>query len=164
MSSLIIATGSNLGDKLDNLQKAKDELDLLFELEAQSGVYHSNAVDYQQQPSFYNQVLQYKLPKTYSAHDVLNHMLQIENKLGRAREIDKGPRLIDIDLLFYALEHHETDTLQLPHPRLWERSFVVVPLRELPFFKTLEKHFDFPNEFSVSAQLLDAKNQMSHFS
>lgn len=164
MSSLIIATGSNLGDKLDNLQKAQSELTLLFKLEAQSRIYHSKAVDYQDQPSFYNQVLQYKLPQNLSAHDVLNHLLEIENKLGRTREVHKGPRLIDIDLLFYALEHHETSTLLLPHPRLWERSFVVLPLKELPFFKTLEKNFNFSNQFEVSAQPLSAQNQMSHFS
>jgi 7,8-dihydro-6-hydroxymethylpterin-pyrophosphokinase len=90
--------------------------------------------------------------------------LEIENKLGRTREVHKGPRLIDIDLLFYALEHHETSTLLLPHPRLWERSFVVLPLKELPFFKTLEKNFNFSNQFEVSAQPLSAQNQMSHFS
>lgn len=163
MSALIIATGSNLGNKSEHLEKAKLELSRHYQLEAESRIFHSEAVDYEQQPSFYNQVLQFKLPKD-SPLEVLSHLLSIEQTLGRVRDIPKGPRTIDIDLLFHGLDHHHSEELELPHPRLWQRSFVVLPLKELPFYKTLEKYFDFNHTFETPAEPLAAQNQMSHLS
>lgn len=153
MSALIIATGSNLGDKLHYLQQAKDKLCHKFEFVAQSRVYSSEAVGYLDQPSFYNQVLQFKEP-SMSPESVLATLLDIEKDLGRIRDIPQGPRTIDIDLLFFSQRCLKTPDLEIPHPRLWERSFVVKPLMELPYFKTLEKNFDFSFEFSTSAVAL----------
>lgn len=160
MSALIIATGSNLGHKLEHLNNAKLELCRHYQLVAESRIYQSQAVDYKQQPSFYNQVLQFQLPET-SAKEVLNKLLSIENKLGRLRDIPKGPRTIDIDLLFYDLYQCTSEALELPHPRLWQRSFVVLPLKELPFFRTLEKKFIFQQAFETPAYPLTAQTEMS---
>lgn len=136
--------------------RAKNELTRHFKLQAESQIYTSKAVDYLDQPDFYNQVLQFKLPQL-AAEQVLTRLLEIENKLGRVRNIPAGPRTIDIDLLFYALENHLSPKLEIPHPRLWERSFVVLPLSELPFFKVLETQFNFSSKFGTPAQPLTAQ-------
>jgi 2-amino-4-hydroxy-6-hydroxymethyldihydropteridine diphosphokinase len=149
--SLIIATGSNLGSSRDTLALARIELSKHFKLIAQSRLYRSKAVDYESQPDFINQVLEFELPQDHDAPDILALILSIEASLGRQRTIPKGPRTIDIDLLFFGLDHFSSDELVLPHPRLWNRSFVVRPLKELPFFATLDKHFTFPDQFAVEA-------------
>ncbi|MCB9093193.1 MAG: 2-amino-4-hydroxy-6-hydroxymethyldihydropteridine diphosphokinase [Halobacteriovoraceae bacterium] len=134
--SLIIATGSNLKDKRLNLLQARKYLLEKFEIIAESRVYQSEAVDFIDQPSFYNQVFEFKIP-SLTPMEVLKACLQIENKLGRIREQDKGPRIIDIDLIFWGHEKIKNKELELPHPRCGQRSFVIRPLSELPFFNTL---------------------------
>jgi len=148
--SLIIATGANLGLPLVQLELAKAELQQHFELIAQSRIYKSSAVDYENQPDFYNQVLEFKLP-TISPEETIHLLLEIEKKLGRTREIFRGPRLIDIDIIFWGQERLELEFLVIPHPRWDQRSFVVRPLQELPFFKTIEKCFTIPKSFEVEA-------------
>ena len=120
--SLIISTGSNQGDRLQNLETAKSILCEYLDLEHESNVYESAAVDFTQQPDFLNQVLQFKIPKEEPLN-VLFKVLEIEKQMGRIRIIDKGPRIIDIDLLFWDLEKITLDALVLPHPRLFKRSF-----------------------------------------
>lgn len=149
--SLIIATGSNLGDKKKNLLRAKEELQQIFHFIAESRVYSSAAVDYQQQPDFFNQVVEFSLPKSLSPKEVLLKCLEIEQKMGRVRKLDKGPRLIDIDLLFWGVESIKEEGLTLPHPSWSQRSFVVHPLKELPYFPILEKYFTIPTSFDVEA-------------
>ncbi len=148
--SLIIATGANLGLPLVQLELAKTELQQHFELIAQSRIYKSAAVDYQNQPDFYNQVLEFKIP-TISPEETIHLLMEIEKKLGRTREIFRGPRLIDIDIIFWGQKRLELEFLVIPHPRWDQRSFVVRPLQELPFFKTIEKCFTIPKSFEVEA-------------
>jgi 2-amino-4-hydroxy-6-hydroxymethyldihydropteridine diphosphokinase len=148
--SLIIATGANLGLPLVQLELAKTELQQHFELIAQSRIYKSSAVDYQNQPDFYNQVLEFKIP-TISPEETIHLLMEIEKKLGRTREIFRGPRLIDIDIIFWGQKRLELEFLVIPHPRWDQRSFVVRPLQELPFFKTIEKCFTIPKSFEVEA-------------
>lgn len=148
--SLILATGTNLGNKKENLELVKQVLSKDFELIAQSQIFESAAVEYLNQPNFYNQVLEFKLPKL-SPIEVLNFILQTEKNLGRVRDIDKGPRIIDIDIIFWGLENINEPGLTVPHPSWHERSFVVRPLQQLPFFKTLEKCFKIPSAFNVEA-------------
>lgn len=148
--SLIIATGSNLGDSLHNLHQAKNFLAETFSLIAESRIYRSAAVDYENQPDFLNQVLEFKLPALTPA-EVMAILLKIEKQMGRTRDIWRGPRTIDLDILFWGQETISTDTLTIPHPRWNERSFVVLPLQELPFFQTIEKCFTIPKSFKVNA-------------
>ena len=152
-NSFFIAMGTNLGDRLKNLDQAKMEMQLSFKLIAESRVYESPAIDYLNQPDFYNQVLEFQLP-LLSAENAMVLLLQIEKKLGRNRVIPKGPRLIDLDLLFWGLESFQTDILEIPHPRLFTRSFVVLPLSELPGFNTLKNYFDFNFQFNNDANVL----------
>lgn len=141
-NSLFLATGTNLGDRLKNLSVAKEFLLQHFEFIAESRIYESPAVDYLNQPDFYNQVLEFKIP-FIDANHVMELLLSIEKEMGRNRLIPKGPRLIDIDILFWGDQMIKTDLVQIPHPRLFERSFVVLPLSELPGFKPLQKKFHF---------------------
>lgn len=148
--SLFIATGTNLGNKKQNLIDAKNELLKYFELIAESRIYHSKAVDYTNQDDFFNQVIEFKTPNL-TPDEIMNILLNTEIILGRKRDIPKGPRIIDLDILFIDDLKIQTKLVNIPHPRLFERSFVVLPLSELPGFNTLKKHFAFPLEFSNSA-------------
>jgi 2-amino-4-hydroxy-6-hydroxymethyldihydropteridine diphosphokinase len=153
LDSFFIATGTNLGDRAQNLLAAKKILQKHFQMIAESQIYESSAVDYLNQPDFYNQVLEFKIPNI-PPQKVMSLLLQIEKDLGRNRLIPKGPRLIDLDILFWGLEKIESKNLEIPHPRLFERSFVVLPLSELPGFKILKLHFDFKLHFGVMATAL----------
>lgn len=149
-NSLFIATGSNLGDRKKNLLEAKNYLLQNLKLIAESRIYESPAVDYLNQPDFYNQVLEFALPES-NPTSVMLELLEIEKIMGRNRLIPKGPRLIDLDLLFWDLSRLENDVVQIPHPRIFERSFVVLPLSELPGFKILQQHFTFNFKFNNHA-------------
>lgn len=156
--SLIIATGSNIGDSKSNLQEARAELEKHFTLTAQSRIYTSAAVDYLNQPDFFNQVLEFQIPKQYAPEDVMDLLLKIELSMGRKRDISKGPRTIDIDMIFWGLTEINTPLLTVPHPRWSQRSFIVYPLQELPFFKTIEKCFTIPKSFDVEALPISDSN------
>ncbi len=147
---IVIATGTNLGNRKVNLQKAKEILSSHFQFLEESRIYESPAVDYLQQPDFYNQVLVFKTPDL-QAEQVMSLLLEVEKLMGRTREVLRGPRIIDLDLLFFDFIHHNSDHLTLPHPRLFERSFVVLPLQELQIYNELEKHFHFTNKFDNTA-------------
>ena len=147
---MFIATGSNLGARAQNLDLAKIQLNNYFKLIAESRIYESPAVDYHEQPDFYNQVLEFSLPEI-SAEKTMNLLLEIERQMGRSRHIPKGPRIIDLDILFFGDMHIESELVQIPHPRLFERSFVVLPLSELPGFKHLQQKYNFRLEFTNSA-------------
>ena len=148
--ALIIATGSNLGDRIQNLNNVKNRLSEDFKLIAQSKIYTSGAVDYLEQPDFANQVLQFALP-WQSPVKVMEQLLQIEKEFGRTRDVSRGPRIIDIDIIFWGIEVIHSPSLDVPHPRWDQRSFVVRPLMELPFFHLIEKCFTIPSSFEVEA-------------
>ncbi|WP_127715589.1 2-amino-4-hydroxy-6-hydroxymethyldihydropteridine diphosphokinase [Halobacteriovorax sp. HLS] len=152
--SLIIAIGSNIGETRDNLSNAISHLEKYFTLKSKSRVYTSEAVDYENQPDFLNQVLEFEKPQI-SPSECMSIALKIEQELGRLRGVPKGPRIIDIDILFYELCTSTDPHILLPHPRLFDRSFIVLPLMELPYFSILQKHFTFTTKFNNSAFPLD---------
>lgn len=151
--SLIIATGSNLGQSIETLHEAKIRLCEHFNLIEQSEIFVSKAQEVSDQPDFFNQVLEFELPKIDPDQAMLQ-ILQIEKSLGRVRTKRYGARTIDIDIIFWALETIETPNLRAPHPKWTERSFVVKPLQQLPFFKTIEKCFTIVKSFEIDAQPL----------
>ena len=148
--SLFIATGTNLGDRIANLALAKTILSDHFHLIAESRIYESPAVDYLNQPDFYNQVLEFSTPDL-TPEETMDCLLKIEKEIGRNRLIPKGPRIIDLDILFYDQVVSQNEKLTLPHPRLFERSFVVLPLSELPGFEKLKEKYSFKFDFNNSA-------------
>lgn len=153
LNSLFIATGTNLGDRKGHLHEAKELLKKEFEFIAESRIYESPAVDYLNQPDFYNQVLEFRLP-SLSPEIVMARLLRIEQEMGRNRDIPKGPRIIDLDILFWGDKKIKSESLIVPHPRLFERSFVVLPLSELPGFKELQNFFEFKFAFTNTAKPL----------
>ena len=148
--SLIIATGSNIDSPLKNLEAAKKLLCSKFNLIAESKVYRSGAVDYETQPDFFNQVLEFEIPRM-SPDALMTWLLSAEKSMGRTRDVSRGPRTIDMDIILWGLETHHTSKVDIPHPRWLERSFVIRPLMDLPFFKTIEKCFIIPVSFKVEA-------------
>jgi 2-amino-4-hydroxy-6-hydroxymethyldihydropteridine diphosphokinase len=95
-----------------------------------SSIYETEPVDVTDQPAFLNMVAELRV-HTFSPEQTLARLLRIEYALGRRRDIPRGPRTVDLDLLLYGEEQSTTEFLQLPHPRLHERRFVLVPLAEL---------------------------------
>lgn len=153
--SLIIATGSNVGHSVETLRAAEKELARHFDLIAASRIYYSKAVEYENQPDFFNQVLEFSLPQ-YTPDQVMTLLLAVEIKFGRHRDIPKGPRTLDADIIFWDTTSWNSDIVTIPHPRWSERSFVVKPLQELPFFQTIQNCFTIPQTFIVdAAPLLD---------
>jgi 2-amino-4-hydroxy-6-hydroxymethyldihydropteridine diphosphokinase len=148
--SLIIASGSNIGDSLKILKDVREVLSQNFHFIAASRIYLSEAVEYENQPDFYNQVLEFSLP-TLTPDEVMKKLLAIEKLFGRHRDIPKGPRTLDLDIIFWNTTSYVSDAVTIPHPRWNERSFVVRPLQELPFYETLRKCFIIPESFTVEA-------------
>ncbi len=148
--SLIIALGSNLGDRTLHLKKAIDELSSHLKLIKTSSYYESAAIEYLNQPDFINQVAEFELPNM-DADEVMSLLLDIEKKLGRNRDIPKGPRTLDLDIIFWGLKQYSTDLVSIPHPAWDQRSFVVLPLQELPYFQVLRNHFIIPSTFNNTA-------------
>lgn len=126
-----VGLGSNLGDRAGNLLLAvRGMLDAGFRVARLSSIYETEPVDVPEQPAFLNMVAELQAT-IFSPEQVLARLLRIEYALGRRRETWHGPRTIDLDLLLYGDEQSATPFLQLPHPRLHERRFVLIPLAEL---------------------------------
>lgn len=124
-----LGLGSNLGDRTTNLRAAAAALSPQVTVLRSSAVYETEPWGYQDQPAFLNQVLEAET--ALAPLDLLAHLKQIEITLGRAPSFRYGPRLIDLDILFYGDQVIELPGLTIPHPRLAERAFVLVPLAEL---------------------------------
>lgn len=131
MKDVFVGLGANVGDRAGNLYQARRALAGLpgTRLTGVSRVYESEPVGVRDQPRFLNQVVE--LETVLGPTDLLEALLQIEARLGRVRTVHWGPRPLDLDLLLYGRVRMSTLALTLPHPRLWERAFVLTPLSEL---------------------------------
>ena len=138
--SLILSLGSNLGDRANYLMQTRKELGGIFQEKKASRIYQSKAVDYLQQPPFLNQVIEYQGP-SMRPDEILKTILAMEKKFGRVRNIDKGPRTLDIDIIFFGQHKISSKQLQIPHPRWADRPFIYWPLHELPSFQTFKDLF-----------------------
>ncbi|MCU1323379.1 MAG: 2-amino-4-hydroxy-6-hydroxymethyldihydropteridine pyrophosphokinae [Acidobacteriaceae bacterium] len=124
-----IALGSNMGDREGNLFDAVARLGALGVVRAVSSFYDTAPVGYVDQPRFLNGAL--LLETSLGPVELLRGLLEVELAMGRERMIDKGPRVIDVDLLFYGGVVMATEELTLPHPAMGERRFVLEPLAEI---------------------------------
>ena len=129
MPTIYLALGSNLGDRAANLRKALASLAPEIEVAAVSHCYETEPAYVVDQPRFYN--LACRARTELGPVEVLRRLKALEAQLGRAAGERYGPRLVDMDLLLYGDSVLETDELTLPHPRLAERAFVLVPLAEV---------------------------------
>lgn len=129
MARVFIALGSNLDDRLANLAQARQLLDGETHIFLASSIYETPPWGYTEQPAFYNQALAVKTDLTPLR--LLNKLKRIEKIMGREETFRYGPRVIDLDILFYDDRILNTKRLQIPHPRLQERAFVLVLLAEI---------------------------------
>jgi 2-amino-4-hydroxy-6-hydroxymethyldihydropteridine diphosphokinase len=130
VKTVYLGLGSNVGDRLASLQVALQRLESAdLRVRRVSSFYETAAVDYLSQPDFLNCVAEAEtelLPLR-----LLQHVQRIEREMGRLRNIPKGPRNIDIDILLYGAAIIRSAQLEVPHPRMSRRRFVLEPLCEL---------------------------------
>ena len=127
-----VSLGSNLGDRAGYLLLGvRGMLAAGFDVIRLSSIYETQPVEYTNQPMFLNMVAELRGTTLPTPEQVLARMLRIEYALGRIRDVHLGPRTLDLDLLLYHDERRSTEYLNLPHPRLHLRRFVLVPLNEL---------------------------------
>lgn len=131
MNLAYISLGSNIGNRLEFLQEAVGLLKETKQIEVKrmSSVYETDPVGYVDQAAFLNIVVELKT--LYSPHELLKKCNEIEDLLGRKRLVRWGPRTVDLDILLYNEENMKTEDLIIPHPRMTERGFVLVPLVEI---------------------------------
>ena len=124
-----LALGSNLGNRSLNLKEAISLLSPQMELKARSDVYETPPWGFEDQEKFLNQVVRVE---TYlKPEPLLKHLKRLEVALGRQPSFKNGPRLIDIDILFYDDLVFESPVVTIPHPHLHERGFVLVPMMDI---------------------------------
>jgi 2-amino-4-hydroxy-6-hydroxymethyldihydropteridine diphosphokinase len=129
--TVFVGLGSNLADPVRQLQQALRELAALdgTELVSASSFYETAPVGMLDQPMFINAVAM--LRSTQPPHDLLRELLAIEARHARLRREKNGPRTLDLDLLLYGEMQIDAASLTVPHPRMHERAFVLVPLLEI---------------------------------
>jgi 2-amino-4-hydroxy-6-hydroxymethyldihydropteridine diphosphokinase len=125
LKTAYLSLGSNLGDREANLRAAVERLAPV----RQSSIYETEPVDYLPQGWFLNMVVE--IETELFPRQLLARTQRIERELKRVRGVPKGPRTLDIDILFYADAVVKTPELEIPHPRIAERRFVLVPLADL---------------------------------
>ncbi|HSP13538.1 MAG TPA: 2-amino-4-hydroxy-6-hydroxymethyldihydropteridine diphosphokinase [Thermoanaerobaculia bacterium] len=128
--SVLIALGSNLGDRAYNLRRAIFELQRVISVVRLSSIYETDPIDAPRgSPTFLNMVVAGFT--TLSPESLLAHLLDIEQRLGRVRRGWNAPRTIDLDLILHSANLRRSRELTLPHPRYRQRDFVMWPFREL---------------------------------
>ena len=140
MNKAYLLTGGNLGNRLNNLSEARKLIEQYCgKIDAQSSIYETAAWGFKDQPDFYNQAVE--VATELSSAELMKTILMIEEKMGRKRKIKMGPRIIDIDILLFNDEIIHQSHLTIPHERLHERRFALMPLAEIapgvihPIFK-----------------------------
>ena len=130
MNKVYLLIGGNMGDRMANLQMARHYLDQeAGKLMQLSAVYETEAWGFNDQPAFLNQAI--LLHTQLSATILMETLLNIEIKMGRKRTVPLGPRTIDLDIIYFNEEVIDNNMLTIPHPRLADRKFVLLPISEI---------------------------------
>lgn len=131
MKQAFIALGANLGNPFVQIMRALHILNTLPSTQVcnVSSFYHSKPIGYADQPDFINAVAEIKT--NLSAFDLLTALLKIEKISGRIREFKNAPRTLDLDILLYDNLILDDEKLTIPHPKMIERGFVIIPLQEI---------------------------------
>lgn len=127
--SVFLALGSNLGEKRKNLKNARKEIEKVAMIHKCSAIYETEPFGVVDQPLFYNQVI--KITTTLSPETLLERCKSIEKSMGRTPTVRNGPRIIDVDILFYGNTVINTSELSIPHSGIEIRAFVLIPLAEI---------------------------------
>jgi 2-amino-4-hydroxy-6-hydroxymethyldihydropteridine diphosphokinase len=128
-NTVYLSLGSNIGDRVANLQQATERLQKLGTIVAASSLYETDPVEVEQQPMFLNCALAMETELT--PRRFLSRILALERSMGRRRTQVKGPRTIDIDIVFFGSAVVDTPALTIPHPAMHQRRFVLEPLAEI---------------------------------
>jgi 2-amino-4-hydroxy-6-hydroxymethyldihydropteridine diphosphokinase len=130
VTTIFLSVGANVGDRAGNVERAIAALGAHgLRVTRQSSLYETEPVEMREQPWFLNCVVEAEtdlLPQR-----LMDALLEIERGLGRERRVPKGPRLIDMDILLFGSTVVQTPGLEIPHPRMAERRFVLVPFAEI---------------------------------
>ncbi len=131
MNKVYVSIGSNIGDRIHYIERAVDALRQAdrVNVRAVSSLYETAPVGYEKQDDFLN--IAVALETTDDAHTFLARCQSIERQFDRVRTVRWGPRTIDLDILLFNDDEINTDDLIVPHPRMTERAFVLVPLNEI---------------------------------
>ena len=130
MNTVYLLTGGNLGNRLNNLEQACKLIEQFCgKIIQQSSIYETAAWGFKDQPDFYNQALE--VATELSPENLMKTILMVEERMGRKRVIKMGPRIIDIDILLFNDEIIYEPHLTIPHERLHERRFALMPLAEI---------------------------------
>lgn len=153
MNRVFLSLGSNLGERQTNLSEAicmlRDHEDI--DAVESSPIYQTAPVGYLDQADFLNIVIELKT--TLTAEALLEFTQSIERHLGRKRTIKNGPRIIDLDILLFNEEKIKLQHLEIPHPRMHERAFVLIP------FADLDKNIKWPHADETIASLITKLKQ-----
>ena len=131
MSYAYLGLGSNVGDRkaqLDQSIRILNETEGINVIQT-SPIYETEPVGYVEQPQFFNQCIE--IETSLTPHDLLKACLGTEQQLHRVRDIRWGPRTLDVDILLFEEQIIDEDDLIIPHPRMLERSFVLIPLNDI---------------------------------
>jgi len=129
MHNVYLALGTNLGDRIENLRRAVAALPPILRVTALSSAYETPPWGYANQSAFLNMALAGETESSPS--DLIAFLKSLESELGREKTFRNGPRLIDMDILFYDDLRVDEPGLVIPHPRLHQRAFVLVPLNDI---------------------------------
>lgn len=155
MPTVYLSLGSNIGNREANLSAAIAALPLAsIQVKLVSSIYETEPVDFLDQPSFLNCVVEAET--NLRPHALLQSLRAIESQLGSKKEFAKGPRKLDLDILLYNSQAITTPDLQIPHPRMLQRRFVLTPLAEIA---PNLKHPSWP---ATTAALLEQLTDPSH--
>lgn len=136
MHTVYLALGSNLGDRAANLRSAIEAFEPEIHITNCSAIYETPPWGYLDQSRFLNQVVEAETD--LSPEELLEHIKDLEQQLGRRETFQYGPRVIDLDIIFYGGEIIDSPPLIVPHPRMAERGFVLLPLADIA------PHFEHP--------------------
>jgi 2-amino-4-hydroxy-6-hydroxymethyldihydropteridine diphosphokinase len=128
-STVYLSLGSNLGDRIANVSQAIEQLREIGSIEAVSGLFETEPVEYTNQPWFVNCAV--ALTTSLTPSQLIARVLKIEEVMGRRRHQAKGPRIIDLDILLFGGYVIDTHELTIPHPEMHKRRFVLEPLAEI---------------------------------
>ena len=151
-----LGIGTNIGDRKNNIEKAIEALQLVPDINIirSASVYETAPWGYTEQANFYNTVVEIETTRTPEM--LLGVCLGIEAGMGREREFKNGPRIVDLDLLVYENYESNNEHLQLPHSRIGERDFVLVPMKE--FYSDMNVlGFDYAEEYKNIIEKSSAK-------
>lgn len=144
LNSIYLSLGSNIGDKAYNLKTALNKLSQILEIKKISSIYETEPLLHQDQDNFLNIITE--VSYSQKAENLITNIKDIEKKMGRETTFRFGPRIIDIDIIFFNCQEINEDNLTIPHKEWKNRLFVIAPLYEI-----LDKKID-QSKYNISDQ------------